>query len=105
MARRGGGRGLFAESRTTGFRGPVERIRDELLEILARPEGGREGSLATALRHVATRCSTTTGSADDTLDYIVDRNPLKQGLVLTRNAHPGGGRRRSSPRTIRTTCS
>ena len=73
-------RGLFAAETYDAFRARVERIRAELLEILTEVKrtGGRIVGYGASAR--GNTLLNYYGIGPDTLDYIVDRNPLKQGL-------------------------
>jgi SAM-dependent methyltransferase len=73
-------RGLFASATYDAFRDRVERIRAELLEILAglKADGRRIVGYGASAR--GNTLLNYYGIGPDTLDYIVDRNPLKQGL-------------------------
>ena len=73
-------RGLFVEATYDAFRVRVERIREELLKILAglKAEGSRIVGYGASARGNTLLNYYRIGT--ETLDYIVDRNPLKQGL-------------------------
>ena len=73
-------RGLFAVETYNAFRARVEHIREELLRILAEVKraGGRIVGYGASAR--GNTLLNYYGIGTDTLDYIVDRNPLKQGL-------------------------
>ena len=73
-------RGLFAVETYDAFRARVERIRAELLEILTevKRSGGRIVGYGASAR--GNTLLNYYGIGPDILDYIVDRNPLKQGL-------------------------
>ena len=97
-------RGLFAVETYDAFRSRVERIRGELVAIL--DEAKRSGSRIVGYGASA-RGNTLLnyyGIGPDTLDYIVDRNPLKQGLYSPGMHIPVEGPSVSRP-TIPTTCS
>ena len=80
MARRGGAAGLFEPETYDAFRERVERRATSSSAFSGAEVRTDGGSSATVRRRAGTRCSTTTASGPDTLDYIVDRNPLKHGL-------------------------
>ncbi|MBA2297005.1 MAG: methyltransferase domain-containing protein [Actinobacteria bacterium] len=73
-------RGLFVEATYDAFRVRVERIREELLQILAelKAEGKRIVGYGASAR--GNTLLNYYGIGTETLDYIVDRNPLKEGL-------------------------
>ena len=75
-----GRRGLFAEATYDAFRGRVERNREQLLAILAelKEDGKRIVGYGASARGNTLLNYYRIGT--DTLDYIVDRNPLKEGL-------------------------
>jgi len=73
-------RGLFLPATYDAFRDRVERNREELLRILGalRAEGKRIVGYGASAR--GNTLLNYYGIGPETLDYIVDRNPLKQGL-------------------------
>ena len=73
-------RGLFDEATYDAFRERVERIRAELLQILAdlKADGKRIVGYGASAR--GNTLLNYYGIGRETLDYIIDRNPLKQGL-------------------------
>jgi SAM-dependent methyltransferase len=73
-------RGLFDVETYDAFRSRVERIRRELTAILdeAKAAGRRIVGYGASAR--GNTLLNYYGIGPDTLDYIVDRNPLKQGL-------------------------
>ena len=97
-------RGLFVEATYDAFRERVERIRAELLRILAdlKADGKRIVGYGASAR--GNTLLNYYGIGTETLDYIVDRNPLKQGSTHPECTSRSRGRC-GSPRTIRTTCS
>lgn len=74
------GRGLFVASTYDGFRERVERIKGELLELLGqlKDDGKRVVGYGASAR--GNTLLNYYGIGPETLDYIVDRNPLKRGL-------------------------
>ena len=96
-------RGLFSVETYDAFRARVERIRAELLGILGqvRDAGGRIVGYGASAR--GNTLLNYYGIGTNTLDYIVDRNPLKQGSI-----HPGctsrSRGRNGWPGTMPTTC-
>jgi SAM-dependent methyltransferase len=73
-------RGLFAESTYDSFRDRVERNRDELLKILTELKGDGSRIVGYGASARGNTLLNYYGIGIDILDYIVDRNPLKQGL-------------------------
>jgi SAM-dependent methyltransferase len=73
-------RNLFAERTYDDFRERVRRIRRELLELLGalKSDGKRVVGYGASAR--GNTLLNYYGIGPDTLDYIVDRNPLKAGL-------------------------
>jgi SAM-dependent methyltransferase len=73
-------RGLFEEATYDAFRERVEHNREELLKILAelKADGRRIVGYGASAR--GNTLLNYYGIGVETLDYIVDRNPLKQGL-------------------------
>ncbi len=73
-------RGLFEASTYDAFRGRVERIRNELMQVLHRlkAEGKRIAGYGASAR--GNTLLNYYGIGPDLVDYIIDRNPLKQGL-------------------------
>ena len=73
-------RGLFSASTYDAFRARVERNRGELLKILSelKADGRRIVGYGASAR--GNTLLNYYGIGTETLDYIVDRNPLKQGL-------------------------
>ena len=73
-------RGLFVAATYDAFRDRVERIRAELLKILGelKADGKRIVGYGASAR--GNTLLNYYGIGPETLDYIVDRNPLKTGL-------------------------
>jgi SAM-dependent methyltransferase len=73
-------RGLFAEGTYDAFRARVEQIREELLKLLGelKADGKRIVGYGASAR--GNTLLNYYGIGTETLEYVVDRNPLKEGL-------------------------
>ncbi|MBA2462462.1 MAG: class I SAM-dependent methyltransferase [Actinobacteria bacterium] len=73
-------RGLFEASTYDAFRDRVERNREELLSILRELKGDGRRIVGYGASARGNTLLNYYRIGTETLDYIVDRNPLKQGL-------------------------
>ena len=79
---------------TASFAARVERIRDDLLALLAGPAGrGQARSPATAPRPRAATLLNYVGIGTDLVDYVVDRNVHKHGRFMPGMHHADPRRR------------